>query len=686
MRTRLLLGGLSLLVYAPLTSEAVYAQASDACEGGTCTVTFEPGFFARYAPVTAGDMVSNLPGFVLDNGDQSRGFGGAAGNVLINGERVSSKSETPSDILARIPAADVVRINLIRGQTGGLDLRGQTVVADVILKPNAASGTWAVGLRTERPDDRVLPFGELTYARAQGPLRIVVGLDGSKYQRLNTNEETVIDAAAAVLERRDEIFSETGERYGVSFNGVLKREKIKMSLNAAFEHFDEAGGETSIRSPVAAPDFRLFQGDVDERDSLEIGADVERSFGPDWDAKLIGLYRRTDAFEGGSLVNGPVDEAGVTETETDQETLETEKIARVELDYRGVKGHVLEATLEGAINRLESAFVLRQNVNGVLTPQDVPGADTAVEERRIDFSVSDSFRLGPISIDAILGGEASEILQEGGFSETRRFFFWTPNLTLTYAPSSTLQLRARALREIGQLDFFDFVSAADLGDVELSLGNPDLAPESTVTFDMTVEKRFGSIGAVSLTGFHDRISDVEDLLPLEGVLEIPGNIGSGRRTGLRGEVTVPLDQLWLKNARIDANGSWQTSSVSDPLTGADRALSNERGWRVAATIRQDLRRAKLAWSVTAFACDDFPAFGIDEIDVRGRRADIDAFIEGRWIEGVRIRLGVDDVFRGSEDRDRQVFDGSRDVAPLAFREVRDSRRSRRFFLEVSGTF
>ncbi|MEL7046411.1 MAG: Plug domain-containing protein, partial [Pseudomonadota bacterium] len=116
------------------------------CAEGACTITYEAAFFSRYAPVTALDMVNNLPGFALDDGDSdTRGFGGAAGNVVVNGARISAKSEAPSDILGRIPAADIEYIEVIRGQVGGLDLRGQNVVANVVRRGSSASGAWATG-------------------------------------------------------------------------------------------------------------------------------------------------------------------------------------------------------------------------------------------------------------------------------------------------------------------------------------------------------------------------------------------------------------------------------------------------------------------------------------------------------------------------------------------------------------
>ena len=106
---------------------------------------FEPAFFARYSPVTAFDMVRQLPGFSINNGDSLRGFGATAGNVLIDGQRPSSKNAI-SDELQRIAARDVARIDLIAAAAAGdVDVRGYTELANVVLKPAGAmqtSSTW----------------------------------------------------------------------------------------------------------------------------------------------------------------------------------------------------------------------------------------------------------------------------------------------------------------------------------------------------------------------------------------------------------------------------------------------------------------------------------------------------------------------------------------------------------------
>ena len=667
-----------------LDSDLPVAECTDA----HCQTSYESDFFAPYAPVTALDMINNLPVFNLDNGNSgSRGFGGSAGNILINGERVSAKSGTPSDLLSRIPAADVERIIVLRGQVGGTDLRGQSVIADVIRRQGGgATGTWALTAATPHPDTRFLPSGSASYSDRIGDLDYTLGAGASRSRFVLDAEERVVDGSGELTEVRDEVYAETDDRFELSANATYQYKATSFGFNAQYDHEEERGVEDSLRLPTGQQTFLLAQDNDSEDRALELGMDIERSLGEHLHAKLIGLYRRDDQTSRRNLMLGPPGQPGDITTETRNDQLETERILRLELDYAGFRGQLIEASIEGAINRLDSDFsLLRLGPDG-LAPVDVPGARTDVEEERLDFSIANSLSLGSVSVDLELAGEASEIRQSGGFTEERSFFFWKPSLTLSHAPSDDALWRARLLREVSQLDFSDFVSAADLGDDELELGNPNLSPESTTTLDVSYEKRFKAIGLLSLTAFYNWIEDVEDILPLEGGLEVPGNIGDGFRYGLRGEFTIPLERLGITGGRLDLNGRWQQSGVDDPLTRQQRDLSNERHWTAQIDFRQDLTAARLGWGMNVGFFGPYDNFGLDELDQFSRVWDFGAFVESRAIDQLRIRLGVNDLFRDTTDRDRLVFDGPRDSAPLDFREVRDRTRNRQFFLQVRGVF
>ena len=103
-------------------AEPAPAAAAAAAATDTSARTYTPEDFARYAPRNALDMLEQVPGFVIRAAVQERGLGQATGNVLINGQRLSGKSNDVLTQLSRIPAGNVVRIEIVDGAT--LDIPG----------------------------------------------------------------------------------------------------------------------------------------------------------------------------------------------------------------------------------------------------------------------------------------------------------------------------------------------------------------------------------------------------------------------------------------------------------------------------------------------------------------------------------------------------------------------------------
>src|SRR6185437_15536549 len=96
-------------------------------------------------PNTAMEMINLLPGFTFDAGSGVRGFSGAAGNVLVDGERPATKSDDLESILRRIPASQVDHIEVIRGGAAGIDMQGKTVLDNVVRrKGDSVTGLVAV--------------------------------------------------------------------------------------------------------------------------------------------------------------------------------------------------------------------------------------------------------------------------------------------------------------------------------------------------------------------------------------------------------------------------------------------------------------------------------------------------------------------------------------------------------------
>ena len=159
---RVTLRNLILLIVAVLTATSVAADQNSAAAEQP-VVTYPAKFFDRYRPNTAFDMVKQLPGFQLDDGDDRRGFGGSAGNLLINDRYLSAKQDKPSLMLLRIPADQVERIELIRGQVRDINLQGAAIVANLVLVQNApAAIRWELGVRKNFIFSPLAPNGAIS--------------------------------------------------------------------------------------------------------------------------------------------------------------------------------------------------------------------------------------------------------------------------------------------------------------------------------------------------------------------------------------------------------------------------------------------------------------------------------------------------------------------------------------------
>ena len=67
-----MLGPGAVLAPAAAGQEATHVAGNAEAEG---VRIFDPAYFSKFSPVTAYDMVRQLPGFFIDNGASLRGFG-----------------------------------------------------------------------------------------------------------------------------------------------------------------------------------------------------------------------------------------------------------------------------------------------------------------------------------------------------------------------------------------------------------------------------------------------------------------------------------------------------------------------------------------------------------------------------------------------------------------------------------
>ena len=678
------------LVYMLLVcSTFAQAQSGEArpSEGSEDTVRYPASFFSTYQPISARDMVRQVPGFQISDGDGSRGFGGAAGNVLINGERPSSKQDPVSAILERIPAARVERIDLIRGNTGRFDAGGQPVIVNVILETDGRSWNWEATLEQDLDSGSPTPSTSLSLIDQAGRTSWGAGISASKSFFGNTMDELLL-IRGEPAEDRDE--SERTRRHTIQLNANSSTAfgDTTLRLNSEIQYETSDFLERSRRTPLNGTEqpFNLNRASDDTELEFEIGGDLEWPVARNLDAKIIALHQSeiSEDDERELFIVEPTPPN--LRRQSIRDTTERESITRFELDWSTLDDHLFEFDIEGALNSLDNTLVLRVDDDGMLVPVDVPGANNRVEELRGDVQLRDTWQLGGFSLESALGAEASRISQTGSGAPDQNFFFIKPSFTLIHAPDPQRLDRVSLEREIAQLNFGDFVSSANFADDDIDRGNPNLEPQQTWAAEISTERRFGEVGVAKLTAFHDWVADVQDLLPIGEGFEVPGNIGDGRRWGLEAEGTIPLSYMGMEQARIDLEARWEDSSVTDPVTGKNRRFSGQRRYALEGELRQDLVDSGWAWGIESDYIDRSVRFELDELDINERGVDVEAFVETtRWF-GVKMQLTIQNLLDRQFLRDRTVFEGPRGSSPVDFREVRDLRRGRSVLLSVSGSF
>jgi hypothetical protein len=699
---KILLNVLCLLFVSTITvlAQGQSTQSTESIADDAQIVDYPVSFFQRYQPSTALDIVNQVPGFVLNDGDSERGFGGAVGNVLINDRRPSAKQDPPSRILSRIPASQIERVELIRGQVRNIDLQGYSIVANVILKEDApAAARWESVMRYNFSVFPVTFINAVSLSDRWGDVEFNAGISGRIGSSGDAGTDDEFNSEGVLSETIIESFSNKAKSGSGNLNASTWFGETFTQLNT--ELFIEK--RDSHRSSHIFPQLAGNPGreTIDGESTLtrfELGADAERLLQRDLRGKAIFLFSYRDFIRLDDELNFDSTDTQDFQKIADTDTLTKEFISRLEFDWARWADHTVQANFELAYNVLDQSLIQTEDTGTGSIEVDVPGSNTRVKEIRGDFILQDTWSLGKFELELGLGGEVSQISQSGDAEEKRDFFFLKPLANFSYSPDQKSQSRLRLIRDVAQLDFNDFVSTAIFEDDDLALGNPNLSPETTWISEISHERRFGEVGVVTLTAFHHWISNVQDLLPLTDEFEVPGNIGSGKRWGLELETAVPLTWLGLVGSRLDIQTRWQDSSVTDPVTNEQRVLTSSRGYPkplpfrdelefiFIAKFRQDFKDAKVSWGVEARERTARPIFKVDEFEEFDETTEVNAFLETTRFWGLKIRLEGQDILNFNQWRNRTIFNGRREFSDVD-RTIRVFRLDgARFQVSVSGTF
>ena len=664
-------------------------QPAPAAANGDAQV-FEPAYFAQFAPRNALDMVDRIPGFSISGGNDQgqRGLGQATQNVIVNGERLSSKSESVRDQLRRIPATDVVRIEILDGNATSIPgLTGQ--VANVVYTSNGASGQfeWTTGFRPHNTEAQLFG-GEISVIGSSGALDYTVSLSNENNRFGADGPVSITDRDGALIESQYSKLSgkfdnpKISTAFSYDFGGDVT---ANLNLSYGSDFFSRKEPETAIDSAgVTRTREALVEEDGPE---YELGGDIQFPFGPG-SLKLILLERFERDNYSSSVIDRLSDDSPPRGFRFEQTNGAGERIGRLEYDWK-LWGADWQLSGEAAFNRLDRRSRLFELApGGEFVQLAFPQGNGGVTEDRYDASLSISRSLSSnLSVQVIGAMEFSTIEQTGFAANSRSFKRPKGSFAATWKPRDDFDISVTLAKRVSQLSFGDFLASVSLNNDNQNGGNNELVPYQSYNVEIEANKTFGAWGSLKLEARKAWFEDFIDWFPLPGGGEARGNIGDADRLHLEANATINLDPLGFRGVRVDLEVVKRDMNVIDPFTGLNRPFSYDQEGSFEIDFRHDVPGTDWAWGANLDHFDQAPYARRFEI---GREWEGKVFgslfIEHKDVLGLTVRARANNLLGARDYFQRTVFDGPRPEGAVRFEEYRSRRIGPIFRLTVSGDF
>jgi len=672
--------------------EARAVPTSPPAAAGDQVTSYPPSFFEGIKPNTAYDMVVAVPGFTLDTGGPARGFAGSAGNVLIDGDRPATKNDALDEILRRIPASEVARIDLIRGGAPGIDMQGKTLIANVIRKADDGLHLTTAAQLT------ALYNGKFDWAtRFEGSKRVGhtawewgVFLGTGADDGTGGGPRTITDPTGAVI--RSGLEHYFGEQGTDKVNGAVETPFLggKLRVEGSYIHQPYFSlRDDALTNPVGH-EVDVYK---QTQDTGEVGLRYDRDLGA---SSTLEVYALQHFYSYASL-----DQFGA-EGDVSTFTLGKrggESILRGTWRFAPRPNLTVESGLEGDYNWQTSRTA--ETDQGLPIP--VPAANVLVREYRGEAFADATWRPRPtLTVEAGMRVEASKIASTGDVTSTGTFVFPKPRAVATWAPDAANQWQLRAEREVSQLDFADFAASGTLS-TGVHAGNPTLTPPQDWVVEATYDRRFWEGGDISVALRHYWLADVIDRAPFcadaagdivpppcapAQAFDAPDNIGSGSRDEVSAALTLPTDKLGFKEGQLSVRATWRRSRVIDPSTHRPREISGLHPFDGELHFTQGLPRWRSHWGLDAYAAWRQTYYYFSEVDTQRLGIWLDAYFEYKPRPDLGLKLEADNLATHGLEFVRAFYDPFRDVGggQLSSVDTRSPRFGPELAFRVRKTF
>ena len=395
--------GLTALILCSFTQQTVAQDQPTTTEDST--VVYPASYFSQYQTYSVNDMLDRIPGITVARGGGpgprggpgsggGRGLGAGGDQILINGRRIAGKENEGGNQLSRIPSSQVDYIEIIRGTSGDLDVRGGGQVINIVLLEAESSASVAYEVNMDYLQDNTYrPGAKISVTGQRGDLSYFLSAEREPRYEFRDGWETSyrVDGSLNETIDRDETTdawpTTLVSNFGYQFS---ENDTANFNLQWSENNFDFTTDRTITDEESDPPSSRLERDDTpNEQTSWEIGGDYMHVFGDGsrWKTLFIVNESENESVRDRFKIQ---DDGEYNDLYLRNYARNRERIIRSSYIFDLFESQNIETGVERAQTILDTSLQLGLLTSGIGSPQfggltPVTDANGTVEEIRYEY-------------------------------------------------------------------------------------------------------------------------------------------------------------------------------------------------------------------------------------------------------------------------------------------------------------
>lgn len=468
----------------------------------------------------ASEVLANIPSITLDTEGNVSLRGNQGVRILIDG-KYSGFSSTP-EALQQLQADMIDKIEVVTNASARYDAQGEAGIINIILKKNALSGwngsvnarvgyypEYGGGFNINYKKDKLNINMAYTFNRNENPAY------STTYQRLNS-----ADTSFAYRQLYEHLRKKVGHNANVGFdydfnerNTLSASVGIRTGLGKNF--YDRVYENMNVNDVLLFTNTR-YEWNKEMEDLVEGNLSYKKKFkkeGATWTTELKAF--RDQDFEQSDYTESTTLHSLVDSERSHAYVTEKNLLAQSDLVLPIGKNGKFETGVRTQQRQMYNRFGFSELVEDVWQYPARFNDDFEYLERVHAGYVMGSNTFGRWAAQVGVRGEYSDITTEQISLDNRRnkqYFNYFPSAAVSYKKSDkqTFQLSySRRINRPGQWSLMPFMKFGD--NREMRIGNPDINPELTDSYEAGIMQYFGKGSLLSTVYYRQTANSMETM-------------------------------------------------------------------------------------------------------------------------------------------------------------------------------